>query len=188
MATDGDRSRYWPAIEKKHGEPMQYWFDQVGEVPGGKYADQIARLREGFGFSQAHANAVVMYVRGSVTSKRVDSVDGFLSGVDAAAQATVRGILVAVQKACPGSEVVIAWNQPMVKKGDDYLFGVAVTKKHILLAPWGDGVLAPFAERLEADGYTVQKKTVRVPLDWTVDKGLLRDLVAARMAQITTPT
>ena len=63
-----------------------------------------------------------------------------------------------------------------------------MTKKHILLAPWGDGVLAPFAARLEADGYTVQKKTVRVPLDWKVDKALLRDLVAARMAQLTTPT
>ena len=79
MATDGDRSPYLPAIE-----------------------NQIARLREGFGFSQAHANAVVMYVRGILAS--------------------------------------------------------------------------------------VQKKTVRVPLDWKVDDALLRDLVAARMAQLTAPT
>lgn len=188
MASDGDRTRHWPAIEKKHGEPMQFWFDQVAEVPGGKYADQIARLREGFGFSQAHANAVVMYVRGSATSRRFDTVDGFLDGADPVAQATVRAILASVEGACPASQVVIAWNQPMVKAGDDYLFGVSLAKQHILLAPWGTGVLQQFAPRLEAEGYAVQKKTVRVPLDWRVDDGLLRDMVAARMAQLATPT
>ncbi len=32
MTTDGDRTRHWPAIEKKHGEPMQCWFDQVADM------------------------------------------------------------------------------------------------------------------------------------------------------------
>ena len=29
MATNPDRSSYFPAIEKKYGQPMSYWFDQI---------------------------------------------------------------------------------------------------------------------------------------------------------------
>ena len=184
MTTDGDRTRHWPAIEKKHGEPMQYWFDQVADVPSGKYGDQIARLREGFGFSQAHANAVVMFVRGSASSKRFDTLDGYLNGVDPTAAATVRGVFDALSAACPGAEVVIAWNQPMVKVEQGYVFGVSVSKKQMLLLPWGPTVLAQFAPRLEADGYVVNKKTIGVPLDWTVDATLLGDMAAARLAEL----
>lgn len=179
MGTDaGDRSRHWPAIEKKHGEPMEYWFDQVRAVEGGKYADQVARLQEGFGFSRAHANAVVMYVRGSATSKRFGTLDDYLAGVDPTAAATVRAIFDCVLAAEPGLELVIAWNQPMVRDAEGYVFGVSVGKSHILLAPWDHAVLAELRPRLEAEGYTVNKKTVRVPVDWRVDEDLLRAMLA----------
>ena len=186
MATDGDRTRYWPAIETKYGQPMQYWFDQVADVSGGRYGDQIARLREGFGFSQAHANAVVMYVRGSASSKRFDTLDGYLEGVDPVAVTTVRGVFDALRKACPGSDVVIAWNQPMLKVEQGYVFGVSLASRHMLLAPWGAGVLEQFTPRLQADGYVVNKKTIRVPLDWPVDAALLGDMAAARLAELGT--
>ena len=55
---------FFPAIEKKYGQPMSYWFDQMEQVADRKYPEQIAFLKENHGFSQAHANALVMYSRG----------------------------------------------------------------------------------------------------------------------------
>jgi uncharacterized protein YdhG (YjbR/CyaY superfamily) len=65
-----------------------------------------------------------------------------------------------------------------------YVFGMSVSKKQMLLLPWGPTVLAQFAPRLEADGYVVNKKTIGVPLDWTVDAALLGDMAAARLAEL----
>ncbi len=28
-ASDGDRTRLWPVIDRKHGQPMRYWFDEL---------------------------------------------------------------------------------------------------------------------------------------------------------------
>ena len=60
------------------------------------------------------------------------------------------------------------------------MFGVSGTKGHLLLAPMGSGVLDAMRPRLV--DYTVLKKTVRVPSDWSVDGALLRELVATSRA------
>ncbi len=75
----------------------------------------------------------------------------------------------------PHPDIVIAWDQPMLKSGSRYVFGASVSAKHILVAPWDADLLVALAPRLV--GYTVNKKTIRVPLDWAVDGDLLRDLV-----------
>jgi len=176
----GDRESYFPAIEKKHGLPMSYWFEQMETVAGRKYPEQIAFLREGHGFSQAHANALVMYTRGSTSAKRVDTVDGYLAPFDETKRATVLGVLKAITSKWPKAEVVIAWNHPMVKINDTYVFGVSVHTKHILLAPFNSDVIAAFADRLAA--YEVNKKTFKVPVDWKVDKKLITDLISANLS------
>ena len=180
MASNPDRSSYFPAIEKKYGQPMSYWFDQMDQVKDRKYQEQIDFLRENHGFSQAHANALVMYSRGSTSSRRYDTVDGYLAQFDATKQATVRAILTAITSKYRKMETVIAWNQPMLKLDGQYIFGVCVLKNHILIAPWG-GVLDEFRPRLT--DYKVNKKTIQVPVDWKPDATLLRDMVAARLAQ-----
>jgi uncharacterized protein YdhG (YjbR/CyaY superfamily) len=76
------------------------------------------------------------------------------------------------------AEVVIAWNQPMLKQDGRYLFGAGAQKAHILIAPFDEGIIDEFRPRLE--GYEVNKKTIRVPVDWKVDKKLLVDLVSAQ--------
>jgi uncharacterized protein YdhG (YjbR/CyaY superfamily) len=177
----GDRSAHFPAIEKKHGKPMRHWFALLGTLEGRPYAVQMALLQEGHGFSRAHANATVMHFRGSTSSRRHDSLDDFLSAVEARKAATVRAILAAATSAEKGLEVVIAWNQPMVRRGKDYVFGVSVAKNHVLIAPWGN-VLDEFRPRLTE--FTVNKKTVQVPPDWKVDKVLVRAMVRARIAEL----
>ncbi|MCX6392371.1 MAG: DUF4287 domain-containing protein [Actinobacteria bacterium] len=183
-AKSGDRTAHWPAIEKKHGQPIDHWIGLFKAVPSGKYQDQIDLLRQEHGFSQAHANAVVMFARGSTTTKRFGTLDDYLKGADPTGAKTMRAIFAAIDKKFPDLELVIAWNQPMLKSGDGYVIGVTLTKSHILLAPWGDGVLASFEPRLT--GLEMNKKTVRVPLDWKVDVKLLQDMAATRIAQLET--
>ena len=77
-----DRSSYFPAIEKKYGLPMSYWFERMAEVADKKYAEQIAYLKENYGFSQTHANALVLYSRGSTSSRRFNTLDEYLAGAD----------------------------------------------------------------------------------------------------------
>lgn len=183
MAPDRhDRESYFPAIEKKYGQPMSYWFDQMQEIADRKYPEQIAYLRENHGFSQAHANALVLYSRGSKSSRRYNTLDEFLAPVDDVMAETVRAIFSAIQMKYPKLELVIAWNQPMLKSDGQYVFGISVTTTYILMAPVSTAVLDEFRPRLTA--FTVNKKTIRVPADWKVNKALLRDMVAARLREI----
>ena len=182
MPTNPDRASYFPAIEKKHGQPMTYWFDVMSEIKDRKYPEQMAYLQENHGFSRAHANALIMYTKGSTSAHRVSSVDGYLAEFDATKQATVRAVLSAITDGFPEAEVVIAWNQPMVKVDGKYVFGLSVASKHILLAPFDGDVLDEFRPRL--DGYVVKKKTFQVPVDWAVDVPLIQDMVAANVARV----
>ena len=79
-------------------------------------------------------------------------------------------------------KVVIAWNHPMLKLGEDYILGVSVLKNHLLIGPWGDGIIAKFAPKLTE--YKVNKKTIQVPVDWDVDAKLLVAIAKARVSQL----
>jgi uncharacterized protein YdhG (YjbR/CyaY superfamily) len=181
MPDNKERASFFPAIEKKYGQPMQYWHSVMTELAGQKYPEQIAYLKENHGFSQAHANALVMFSRGSTTAKRFNTLAQYLEPHDAVKKKTVKAIFKVLQDAFPKADLVIAWNQPMLKIGDDYIFGVSVLKNHILIAPWGADVIAKFEKRLT--DYKVNKKTIQVPSDWKVDAKLLVDLAKARIAQ-----
>ena len=69
-ARDPQRASHFPAIEKKHGQPMSYWFGVMAELEARKYPEQMAYLQENHGFSRAHANALIMHSRGSTSSRR----------------------------------------------------------------------------------------------------------------------
>lgn len=175
-ARDGDRAAYFPAIEKKHGKPIEYWLNLIKEHADLKYAEQIALLRERHEFSQAHANAVVLYARGSTSAKRFHSFAEYLGSLPQPQRTTVTNIFDVITKAYPDVDVVIAWNHPMVRWGKHYLFGVSAATNHLLIAPWDVEVLTTFAPRLQE--YHLNKKTIRIPADWQVDKKLLRDMIS----------
>jgi uncharacterized protein YdhG (YjbR/CyaY superfamily) len=134
-------------------------------------------LRENHGFSQAHANALVLYSKGNTTSKRFNTLEDFLAPLDATKQKTIKAIFKALKTKFPKGEIVIAWNQPMLKIEGQYVFGVSVATKHLLIAPWGEGVIDKFLPKLK--DYEVNKKTIKVPVDWKVDAKLLVDMATA---------
>ena len=156
---------------------MAHWHKEMKKVAGKRYPEQMAFLQEKHGFSRAHANALVQYSRGSTSSRRYETVDDYLAEHDAVKRQTVHSILSVITEAFPDAEVVIAWNQPMVKLSGKYVFGLGVFAKHILIAPYDSEVIEQFRDRLS--GYSLNKKTIKVPVDWDVDGPLLRDLVAA---------
>ena len=180
--SDGDRTRFFPAIEKKHGGPISLWIERLNDLGEAKYPEQIAFLRENHAFSQAHANALVMYVRGSETSKRFKNPTEFFASVDPVAAKTAKEVFAVITAKYPYLELVIAWNQPMLRLDTQYIIGLSVAKSHITLNPFSTVVLESFAEKLSK--YDVNKKTFKVPLDWDVNSTLLRGLVAARLKEI----
>lgn len=179
----GDRSKFFPAIEKKYGEKIQHWISLLQDLETTKYPEQIAYLRENYGFSQAHANALVMYVRGSTTSKRVATPAEFFKGIDPVARKTAKSIFSTITEKYPDLELVVAWNQPMLRQGKDYIIGISVAKNHITINPFSGNVLEQCAKRLSK--YVVNKKTFQVPPDWKVDSPLLHALIKARIAELS---
>ena len=178
----GNREAYFPAIEKKYGEKITHWISLLKDFEGTKYPEQVAFLRENYGFSQAHANALVMHGRGSTSSKRFDQPKDFFEKLDPEAAKTAKQIFKAIQTKYPKLELVIAWNQPMLRLDKDYVFGLSVAKKHITLAPWSTEVLEKFTPKLK--DYPVNKKTFIVPIGWKVDAPLLQAMVRARLAEL----
>ncbi len=178
----GDRAAYFPKIEAKYGQPMRFWHSVMKDIGDLKYPQQIAYLKEEHGFSQAHANALVMYSRGSKSSKRFSPFEGFLAKHDAVKQKTVKKIFKSIQSKYPKLELVIAWNQPMLKLDKDYVFGVSIAKNHILIAPFNSEVIESMKKDLE--GYKVNKKTIQVPVDWKVNEKLLHRIIRLNLKAI----
>lgn len=175
MTHKSERSSYFPFIEKRYEQPMKYWFSVMEKLKGQKYPEQIRYLKENYGFSQVHANALVMYSRGSKSSKRFDKPADFFKKIDKQQAKTMKSIFKVIQKKYPKLELVVAWNKPMLKLGETYIFGAANTKNYILIAPWDAKVLIKLAPQLKE--YEVLKKTVRVPNDWKPDAKLLIAMV-----------
>ena len=181
-SASGDRSQFFPAIEKKHGRPVDDWLKFLKPLDGRPYAEQMALLQESHGFSRAHANAVVMHFRGSTTSRRFDGPEQYYSSLTAAQADLTRAIFAAITKKYPKLELVVAWNKPMLRTGDQYVFAVSAATKHLTLNPWSTDVLAAFTDEL--GDLTVNKHTFLVPLDWKVNATLLQRMAKARLAEI----
>ena len=178
---DPSREAHFPLIEKKYGEPMKYWFKVMASIKDEKYPAQIAHLRENYGFSQAHANALVMFSRGSTTTKKFETASDFYKSIDPIRAKTLRKVFRILTAKFPNLELVIAWNQPMMRKGTQYVFGASVAKNHILIAPFNTEVLKKMASELKE--YKVNKKTMAVPNNWKVDEKLLVKMVKSVLAQ-----
>lgn len=186
-AASGDRSKFFPAIEKKHGKPIAHWFKVLKDLGDAKYPEQIALLRERYEFSQAHANAVVMYHRGSKSSKRHDDPTAYFKTLQPEHAKLAKSIFSAIQAKFSQLELVIAWNQPMLKLGDQYVFGLSAAKSHLLINPFSKDVLSEMSDRLK--NLEVSKHTIRIPLNWKVNSSLLHSMVRLRIKELraTTP-
>ena len=141
----------------------------------------MAFLRDEHGFSRTHANAVVMHFRGSTTSKRFATVDDLFGSLDPIKAQTIKAIFASIQKKFPKLELVVAWNQPILRIDSHYVLGVSASKNHLTINPFSTAALADSATRLQK--YKVNKNTFTVPVDWKIDAALLHALVKSRLAE-----
>ncbi|MEY4796964.1 MAG: hypothetical protein RJA50_448 [Actinomycetota bacterium] len=182
-ATNSDRSKHFAAIERKHGEKAAVWLKRLKDLETTKYPEQIAFLRENHGFSQAHANALVMYHRGSKSSNKFGTPENYFKSIDPQVAKTIKKIFAAVTTKHKNLELVMAWNQPMLRNENGYVIGVSVSKNHLTLNPFSTTVLNLVTPKLAK--YEVKKHTFLVPLDWKVDSALMQAIAKARIAEIT---
>lgn len=182
MASHGERSRFFPAIEARYGHPIEHWWDVLGQSGLTRYPDQMSLLQETHGFSRSHANATVMAYRGSSSSSRFDSPDDYFASLEAPHQQLARDIIQSVLDVDSQLTLVMAWNQPIVRSPADYVFGLSASRAHLSINPFSAQVLQAVTDRL--DGLDVLKHTVRIPLDWSIDQELLSEMVTLRLAEI----
>jgi len=100
-----------------------------------KYPEQISHLRENYGFSQAHANALVMFSKGSKSTSKFKDDKEYFKSIDPKQAKTIKAIYKLIQAKHKKLELVIAWNQPMLRIDKSYVIGAGVTKNYILLNP-----------------------------------------------------
>ena len=147
-----------------------------------KYPEQISHLRENYGFSQAHANALVMFTKGSKSTSKFKDDKDYLKSIDPKQAKTIKAIYKLIQAKHKRLELVIAWNQPMLRIDKSYVIGASVTKNYILLNPFSKKVIDKFGKKLAE--YDVKKHTFAIPNDWKIDQKLILALVKARLDEI----
>lgn len=182
MTKPSERASHFPRIEARYGQPMEYWFGLLAELDSERYADQTQLLQEGHGLSRADANTVVMYFRGSTSSTRHESPERYFDSLPDSHRGLARTIFESLHVRYPQLELVIAWNQPILKSSQGYVFGLSASRAHLSINPFTARALEALSSRLS--GYEVLKHTIRIPLDWSIDDELLADLVAVRLSEL----
>ena len=110
------------------------------------------------------------------------SVKEYLAAHDATKAKTLKSVIDFILAEFPKLESKISWNVPTIHLNGKYVFGVAAYKKHLTLAPWSATIIANFQPRLEK--FVSFKNCFQIPVDWTIDKKLVKDLVRARLAEL----
>ena len=104
-----------------------------------------------------------------------------MGSLDPAKAKTLQSVIDFILAQFPELECKISWNVPQIHRNRKYVFGVNAFKRHLTLAPWSPRVMVKFRPRL--DKFVVKKYCFQIPIDWKIDKKLLRDLVRARLAE-----
>ena len=95
---------------------------------------------------------------------------------------TLRSIIDFILAEFPELESKISWNVPTIHRNGKYVFGLAAYQHHLTLAPWSPRVIADFKARLGK--FVVWKNCFQIPVDWEIDRKLVKDLVRARLAEL----
>ena len=118
---------------------------------------------------------------------RFNSVQEYLDslGIDSVSSEradTIRKILSFVTNEFPDLEIKLAWNIPTIHKSGQYVVGVAAYKHHITFSVFSKRVIQNHCALLES--YKSFQNCFQIPVNWEMDEGLIRTLVAARLVEI----
>ncbi|HXU40054.1 MAG TPA: DUF1801 domain-containing protein [Blastocatellia bacterium] len=115
-------------------------------------------------------------------SPRFNSVEEYLASVDPAKERTLRSVIDLILAQFPELESKISWNVPTIHRNGKYVVGICAYKNHLTFSAWSPRVIEAFKVRLEK--LVVFKNCFQVPVDWKIDRELVKDLVRARLAEL----
>jgi uncharacterized protein len=121
-------------------------------------------------------------VRKEMKSPKFKSVEDYLASQDPVKARTLRSVIDFILTQFPELESKISWNVPTIHRNGKYVFGLAAYKNHLTLAPWSPRIIEDFKVRLGK--FVVWKSCFQIPVDWKIDRKLVKDLVRARLAEL----
>lgn len=111
------------------------------------------------------------------------SLDEYYATLDAQKVELMQRVFATVQEEFPELSLKVAWNKPhLYREEKKYVAGMEAAKGWLMYHPFSKQIMADFVDRLS--GYHTGLHTFRIPLDWEIDRDLLRDITAARLAEI----
>ena len=117
-----------------------------------------------------------------MSSPRFNSVEDYLTSLDLTKATTLRSVIDFILTHFPELESKLSWNVPHVHLKGKYVAGFSAAKHHLAFSPWSPRVIEDFKSRL--GNYVVKKNLFQIPVDWEIDKELVKDLVQARLAEL----
>ena len=117
-----------------------------------------------------------------MSSPRFGSVEEYLASLEPAKQKTLTSIIDYILREFPDLEAKVAWNVPTIHRRGKYVVGLSAYKHHLTFSPWSPRIIEDFRGRLE--GLVVWKNCFQIPVDWKLDRKLLKDLVRARLSEL----
>ena len=123
-----------------------------------------------------------------MNSPRFNSVEEYLAAVDPAKERTLRSVIDLILAEFPELESKISWNVPTIHRKGKYVAGICAYKYHLTFAPWSPRVIEDFKGPSRTGGrlgkFVVMKNCFQIPVDWEIDRKLVKDLVRARLAEL----
>ena len=117
-----------------------------------------------------------------MNSPKFKSVEKYLASLDPTKERTLRSVIDLILAQFPELESKIAWNVPTIHRNEKYVVGVCAYKHHLTFSPWSSRVIEDFKARLGK--FVVFKNCFQIPVDWDIDRKLVKDLVRARLAEL----
>jgi uncharacterized protein YdhG (YjbR/CyaY superfamily) len=117
-----------------------------------------------------------------MNSPKFNSVEEYLASVDPAKARTLRSVIDLILTQFPELESEISWNVPTIHRKGKYVAGICAYKHHLTFSAWSPRVMEDFKVRLGK--FVVMKNCFQIPVDWEIDRKLVKDLVRARLAEL----
>src|ERR1700730_7159952 len=103
-----------------------------------------------------------------------NSVEEYLASLDPTKERTLRSVIDLILTQFPELESKISWNVPTIHRNEKYVVGVCAYKS--------SRVIEDFKVRLGK--FVLFKNCFQIPVDWEIDRELVKDLVRARLAEL----
>jgi uncharacterized protein len=114
---------------------------------------------------------------------KFNSVKEYLASLDdITKEKTLKSVIDLILAQFPELESKISWNVPTIHRKGKYVVGVCAYKHHLTFSPWSPRVIEDFKVRLGK--FVIFKNCFQIPVDWEIDRELVKDLVRARLAEL----